>query len=124
MATPDAYWLALRRVRGIGPRICRLLLEKYRSPEVIFGLGEAEISAAGVPRPAARAINEFRAFDAIEKELCELPRLGARLLKWTDDDYPGLLREIADPPPYLFVRGPARLHQPACLAIVGGTSCE
>jgi DNA processing protein len=124
MATPDAYWLALRRVRGIGPRICRLLLEKYRSPEVIFGLGEAEISAAGVPRPAARAINEFRAFDAIEKELCELPRLGARLLKWTDDDYPGLLREIADPPPYLFVRGPARLHQPACLAIVGARAAS
>ncbi len=124
MATPDAYWLALRRVRGIGPRICRLLLEKYRSPEVIFGLGEAEIAAAGVPRPAARAIKEFRAFDALEKELCELPRLGARLVKWTDDDYPGPLREIVDPPPYLFVRGPAPLHQPACLAIVGARAAS
>jgi DNA processing protein len=124
MPTPDAYWLALRRVRGVGPRICRLLLDKFHSPEVIFGLDEAAIVGAGVPRPAARGIKEFRDFDALEKELCELPRLGAHLLKWTDDDYPSSLREIADPPPYLFVRGPAPLHQPPCLAIVGARAAS
>ena len=107
MPTPDAYWLALRRVRGVGPRTCRILLDKYRSPEVIFHLDEAEIASAGIPRPVARRIKDFRGFDPLEKELCELPRLGARLLKWTDEDYPPNLREIADPPPYLFVRGPA-----------------
>ncbi len=122
--TPDAYWLALRRVRGVGPRTCRVLLEKYRSPEVIFSLDEAEIAAAGVSRPAARGIKAFRDFDALEKELCELPRLGARLLKWTDEDYPPNLREIADPPPYLFVRGSARLHDPGCLAIVGARAAS
>jgi DNA processing protein len=124
MPTPDAYWLALRRVRGVGPRTCRLLLEKFRSPEVIFRLDEAEIVSAGVARPAARGIKEFRNFDALEKELCELPRLGARLLKWTDEDYPVSLREIPDPPPYLFVRGPAPLHQPGCLAIVGARAAS
>jgi DNA processing protein len=124
MPTPDAYWLALRRVRGVGPRTCRALLDKFRSPEVIFGLDEAAIMAVGVPRPVARRIKEFRDFDALEKELCELPRLGARLLKWTDDDYPANLRQIADPPPYLFVRGPALLHEPGCLAIVGARAAS
>ncbi len=124
MPTPDAYWLALRRVHGVGPRICRALLDKYRSPEVIFRLDEASIAAVGVPRPVARRIKEFRDFDALEKELCELPRLGARLLKWTDEDYPSNLREIADPPPYLFLRGPARLHEPGCLAIVGARAAS
>lgn len=124
MATPDAYWLALRRVRGVGPRTCRLLLDKYHSPEVIFRLDEAEIGSAGVSRSVARGIKQFRDFDPLEKELCELPRLGARLLRWTDDDYPAILREIADPPPYLFVRGPARLHEPGCLAIVGARAAS
>ncbi len=122
--TPDAYWLALRRVRGVGPRTCRLLLEKYRSPEIIFHLEEAEIASAGVSRPVARGIKQFRNFDALEKELCELPRLGARMLKWTDEDYPVSLREIPDPPPYLFVRGPAPLHQPGCVAIVGARAAS
>jgi len=124
MPTPDAYWLALRRIHGVGPRICRTLLEKYSSPEVIFHLNEASITAAGVPRPVARRIKNFGDFDALEKELCELPRLGARLLKWTDDDYPPNLRQIADPPPYLFVRGPARLNEPGCLAIVGARAAS
>jgi DNA processing protein len=122
--TPDAYWLALRRVRGVGPRTCRLLLDKYRSPEVIFGLDETEIAASGVSHRVARGIKEFRDFDPLEKELCELPRLGARLLKWTGDDYPPNLREIADPPPYLFVRGTALLNQPGCLAIVGARAAS
>lgn len=124
MPTPDTYWLALRRVHGVGPRICRTLMQKYRSPEAIFQLDEASIAAAGVPRPVARRIREFRDFDPLEKELCELPRLGARLLKWTDEDYPTNLREIADPPPYLFVRGPARLNEPGCLAIVGARAAS
>src|SRR5580658_2467124 len=124
MPTPDTYWLALRRIRGVGPRTCRLLLEKYKSPEVIFRLAEGEIVSAGVPRPVARRIKEFRDFDALEKELCELPRLGARLLKWTDDDYSANLRQIADPPPYLFVRGLGSLHQPGCLAIVGARAAS
>jgi DNA processing protein len=124
MPTPDAYWLALRRVHGVGPRICRTLLQKYSSPEAIFQLDEASITAAGVPRPVAKRIKEFREFDLLEKELCELPRLGARLLKWTDEDYPDNLREIADPPPYLFVRGPARLNEPGCLAIVGARAAS
>ena len=111
-------------MRGVGPRTCRTLLEKYHSPEVIFSLDEAEIASSGVSRPVARRIREFRNFDPLEKELCELPRLGARLLKWTDEDYPPNLREIADPPPYLFVRGPARLDEPACLAIVGARAAS
>lgn len=86
MPIPDAYWLALRRVRGVGPRTCRVLLEKYRSPEIIFHLDEAEFASAGVSRPVARSIKEFRNFDVLEEELCELARLGARLLKWTDED--------------------------------------
>jgi DNA processing protein len=124
MPTPEAYWLALRRVRGVGPITCRTLLEKYHSPEVIFGLDEAELTSAGVSRPVARGIREFRDFDAVEKELCELPRLGARLLRWSDEDYPSNLREIADPPPYLFVRGPGLLHQPGCLAVVGARAAS
>jgi len=67
----------------------------------------------------ARSIAEFRDFEPLEKELCELPNIGARLIKWTDPDYPPNLRQIADPPPFLFVRGTAQLSDPTCIAIVG-----
>ena len=123
-ASPDVYWLALRRVRGVGPRTSRLLLEKFGSPERIFQLGEDEIASVGVSRQVARGIREFADFDPLEKELCELPRIGARLLRWTDDDYPPHLRHIADPPPYLFVRGNAPLSEPKCIAVVGARAAS
>ena len=124
MLSPEVYWLALRRVHGVGPRTCRLLIDKFGSPEKVFSLSADEIGAAGVARNAARAIVEFRDFEPLEKELCELPNLGARMIKWTDDDYPANLRQIADPPPFLFVRGTASLTDPNCIAIVGARAAS
>jgi DNA processing protein len=105
MVSPDAYWLALRRVRGVGPRTCRLLLERFGTPQEVFAADEQDITATGIPRSTAHNIRDFKEFDPLEKELCELPRLGARLVRWTDADYPPNLRHIADPPPYLFLKG-------------------
>lgn len=122
--TTDAYWLGLRKVRGIGPRTCRLLLDRFESPQAIFGATEHELISAGIPKTTARSILEFRDFDAVEKELCELPRIGARLVRWNDDDYPPNLRHIADPPPYLFVRGSAPIGDPRCIAVVGARAAS
>ena len=124
MPSSDVYWLALDRVRGVGPRTCKLLIEKFGTPEKIFQLDADAIATAGVPRNTARAIVEFRDFDALEKELCELPNIGARLVKWTDADYPPNLRQIADPPPFLFVRGSATLTDTTCIAIVGARAAS
>jgi len=57
------------------------LIDKFGSPEKVFSLSAEEIGVAGVARNAARAIVEFRDFEPLEKELCELPNLGARMIK-------------------------------------------
>lgn len=122
--TADAFWLALRRVHGVGPRTAHLLLEKFGSPEKIFAVNPDEISSAGVPARVGRGIAEFSDFDTIERELCELPRIGARLVRWTDSDYPPNLRHISDPPPYLFVRGGAPLADTKYVAVVGARAAS
>jgi DNA processing protein len=123
-ATADAYWLALRRVHGAGPRTCRLLLERFGSAEQIFKATEDQITAAGVGRKVAAAIAGFNDFAPLEKELCELPRLGARLVRWTDDEYPPNLKQIADPPPYLVARGLLEPNDTACVAVVGARAAS
>lgn len=53
------------------------------------------------------------------RDLAWLEQPGHHLLDWSDPHYPPLLRQIARPPPLLFVHGdPACLRQPQ-LAIVG-----
>ncbi len=123
-STPDAYWLALQRVRGVGPRTCKLLLENFRSAEGIFGASEAQLLAAGISRTVARNINEFTDFASLERELCQLPRIGARLVRWTDIDYPVNLREIPDPPPYLMLRGTLLKDDRKLIAVVGARAAS
>ena len=124
VSMPDAYWLALRHVRGVGPRLSRLLLEHFDSAEVIFAASEAELIAAGIPRPTARSIKQFTDFAPLERELCELPRIGARLVKWIDQEYPANLRQIADPPPYFLVRGTIAADDPKFIAVVGARAAS
>src|SRR5579875_2074827 len=97
----DVYWLALRAVDGVGPRTARLLLEHYGSADAIFAASEAELVQLGIPRKTALNILGFDRFAPLERELCELERIGARLVRWSDEDYPPNLREIPDPPPFL-----------------------
>jgi DNA processing protein len=123
MPSPDAYWIALRQVRGVGPRVYRLLIEKFVAPEKVFAATVAEIAAIGVARSTAENIADFHDFDPAEKELCELPRIGAHMVKWSDPGYPPNLRQIADPPPYLFVHGNAPLAT-LCIAIVGARAAS
>jgi len=122
--SPDAYWLALRRVRGVGPRVYRLLLENFGSPQTVFQSGQDDLIRVGVPRITARNILDFKDFDATEKELCELPRLGAKIVKWPDPEYPPNLRHIADPPPFLYVRGAMVPDDSKCIAIVGARAAS
>jgi DNA processing protein len=122
--TPDTYWVALRRVKGIGPRIARLLLDRFQSPETIFAQPEPALIEAGVSRAVAHGIRTFDGFAEIEKELCELPRIGARLLRWSDPDYPANLRHIADPPTSLFIRGTIAANEAHCVAVVGARAAS
>ncbi len=124
MPSPDSYWLALRRVHGIGPRTCRLLLEKFTHPEQVFSATVTQLTGAGISSRVAKAIAEFRDFEPLERELCELPRFNARLVRWTDGDYPPSLRQIEDPPPYIFARGEAPLADPHCVAVVGARAAS
>ncbi len=123
VSMPDTYWLALRRVRGVGPRISRLLLERFRSAEQIFAASEADLVGAGIPRNTAQRVRQFTDFEPLEKELCELPRIGARLVRWTDHEYPANLRQIADPPPYFVLRGTIA-EDPKLIAVVGARAAS
>src|SRR5208337_387404 len=96
MPSPDVYWLALRRARGVGPRTCKLLIEKFGTPEKIFQLSSDEIAAAGC-RATRRAVSPSFAISNRLRKNCASCRTSARLIKWTDPDYPPNLRQIADP---------------------------
>lgn len=117
------YWLALHRAPQIGSIRFRKLLAKFGSPQAVFEAGRTGWSAIGVP---AKTMDYLAApnWKAVEADLNWVFREGGRQYCLTLDDplYPPLLREIADPPAILFVRGDAARLSGHHIAMVGSRS--
>ncbi len=119
-------WLALSRLPEIGARGAQRLLAAFGSIEAIFAASAPALRRAlgdgGGGRCYERAIAAI--LDGpdqriLARDLEWLAQRGHHLIAWTDPAYPPLLREIADPPPVLYVEGdPAWLARPQ-LAVVG-----
>lgn len=112
--------LRLALVPGVGPRMRRRLLERFGTPQAVLAAAPSELRAIeGVGPKLARAITTAtEQIDAeAEIELCR--RRGVDILVDSDHHYPGVLREIHDPPAVLFVRGTLLPQDALAVAIVG-----
>lgn len=114
-----AFWVALSMVPGIGPARFRRLVESLGSPEAAWRAKPAQLAEVGLDRRAIESLASVRARVDLEREMEKLWRLGVQLLTLEDDRYPHQLRNIADPPPVLYLRGELLPEDELALAIVG-----
>jgi len=112
-------WLALRMVRGIGPVVFQDLLRAFSSPAGVLTAGLHALTCAGVRPELARAIRAFDDWAAVDEQIERVARCGARLVTWDDAAYPANLRQIHDPPPFLFVLGDLQVSDRLAVAVVG-----
>jgi DNA processing protein len=100
-------WMALNSIRGLGPVRIKALVEKYGSPDAIFdGNSRAILTQwAGWYGEKTPVKEPSELLETAEKQYDDSRRLGITVLTLSDDDYPGLLREIYAPPPVLYVKG-------------------
>ena len=59
------------------------------------------------------------AYDRVAVELDCAERAGARLATVLDQEYPAILRQVANLPPFLFIRGTIRSEDALAVAVVG-----
>jgi DNA processing protein len=112
-----AAWIALRGARGVGDVAAGRVIAHFGDVFAVLSAPETALVAAGLPPAVAHAVRAARPEDAAD-EVTRLAALGARVVPCTDDEYPALLRQIADAPLYLIARGERLLDAPA-LAVVG-----
>jgi DNA processing protein len=113
-------WFNLKRVPGIGNLSYRRLLDRFTEPGQVFAAAREELLAVeGIsPRIADAIARQRRDTDTVEVELAAIAKAGCRVLTCNDAEYPRLLNQIPDPPPYLYVRGQLA-STPNMLAVVG-----
>lgn len=113
-------WCSLWRAPGLGIKGYLKLLEIFESPEVFFALSDAEVRQR-LPDVAADKWRGWREAEGSgEADMAWLAQGEERhILTFHDPLYPELLRQIADPPPLLFVHGQIGALSAAQIAIVG-----
>ena len=98
---PDLpYWLALNRVKGIGPARFRLLLEAFGSARNAWEATPSGWQAAGLDTRSVASLEKQRRRIEPDAEVERLIKLRVGALRTVDPAYPRLLLEIPLPRPY------------------------
>ena len=118
------YWFALRSVPLVGNVTFRRLIEHFGSPATALSASLEQLSGVkGLTAPAALSIKRYDHSKAAETESEAFAKSGAHLVTLLDDRYPSLLKEIPDPPPYLYLKGTLPASR-TTIAVVGSRSAS
>jgi DNA processing protein len=112
-----SYWLALLRAPGVGSRTFGNLLETH-SPKQLFFESSSALASLGLKPAAVEAIKNPD-WQLIETDLAWSEAPDQHIITLDDPSYPEPLKQIADPPPVLFVRGNPELLSRPQIAVVG-----
>jgi DNA processing protein len=116
--------LRLHLVPGLGPRLTAALLERFGTPGAVLRAPAAQLTQ--VPHIGPKVSGDLsRALQDIDltDELEALEKHGVGLLALGSPEYPASVREIADPPHLLYVRGRLEERDARAVAIVGSRHC-
>lgn len=112
-------WFLLKSVPGVGNLIFKRLIDRFGSPEsVLTAPPETLAQVDGISQKLAFLIHCHTVSKSIDKELNLLSKTKYKIITLTDADYPPLLKEIPDPPPFLYVHGHLS-HTHTSIAVVG-----
>ena len=112
--------IALSLVPGVGPGRIRALLARFGSAvAALEASNKALASVPGIGPQTASAITTFEAHDTVEEQLRRAAQHGVTLVPAWDGRFPRLLKQIYDPPAFLWIRGDLTEADERAVAIVG-----
>lgn len=119
-------WASLCLAPGIGLTGFWRLVEHLGSPERVLAANPQELRR--VPGIQARQLSALSSPESLRQkardELDLLTAKGCMAVAYSDAAYPPLLRQIADPPPIIYLAGCPDLLQTDMLAIVGSRAAS
>ena len=120
-----APWLALGRVKGLGGVGFKKLASTFADPTEAFFASSAELAqVAGLHGEVIEGLVNFSGWDEIDEELRRVRDAGVEIVRFTSPEYPARLRMIADPPPFLYIKGALKREDDQSIAIVGSRSAS
>jgi DNA processing protein len=113
------YWVLLTSVSQIGPARLARLLDRFGDAEAAWNASPLDLAGAGLDRRAIESLLTLRHKANPAVEWRKIEASGASVLTLDDPAYPVRLREIADAPPVLYVKGTLTEADDWSIAVVG-----
>ncbi|MGA9478366.1 MAG: DNA-processing protein DprA [Desulfobacterales bacterium] len=112
-------WFLLKSVPGIGNHLFKRLIDRFGFPEKALQATEQDFQVIeGMNQALVRRMKTHRLHPSVRQDMALAAQKGVRIVTMTDPDYPALLLQIPDPPPFLYVRGTLE-SQCKTVAVVG-----
>ena len=117
----NKFWIAFSSIEEIDSRFILDLYEHFGDIEIAFNSSEVELSQIyGLTKTKIDNFLTKRDGVNVDKIYNSVLDRGLKIITYEDDDYPYMLRQIADPPAVLYYRGDFSLcNMKKTLAIVG-----
>ena len=113
------YWIWLTTRHDLGAAGALKVLDHFITPERAYYADPEEYDFLPLSAAARRSLLD-KGTDRAEEILADCERLGVRIMTLQDADYPGRLRQIADPPAILYMRGRSfHFDEEAAIGVVG-----
>ncbi|MFQ5680868.1 MAG: DNA-processing protein DprA [Candidatus Omnitrophota bacterium] len=120
LSSDKVPWLELALTPGLGAARARRLLERFGSPQAIFGASRRDLARVeGMDNALLDSITGRRGRNGLDNQLLLLDRYKADFIPLEDARYPDSLRSIYGPPVGLFVKGEIKRDDYFSLAVVG-----
>ena len=99
-------WFVLKSVPGIGDLLFKRLIDRFNSPELVLETTQEDlVEVEGITPRLAAAIKQHKICDSVKNDLDLVMQKKYKIVTMTDTEYPPLLLQIPDPPPFLYVLG-------------------
>jgi len=112
--------VALDLIPGIGNQGVKQLISYCGSAKAVFDAPKSKLlKIPGVGEKLASTIVSIRAFGEAEEIIKKVDTLGAKVLHYTNKDYPERLKNTPDAPNLLYAKGLGTLNPKRSIAVVG-----
>lgn len=116
--------IGLSLVPGVGAGRMRALLARFGTASAVMTASRRALTQVdGIGPQTAAAITAFDDYAAVEAQLERAAQIEATLITPWDERFPQRLRQIYDPPAFLWMRGTLTPADERALAIVGTRRC-
>lgn len=113
------YWIWLSRIEGISSKILIELINKYKSPKILWNKTKEELLEDGIKEEYVEKLIDSSCRTSLDKYLNYMEKDNIEVISLYDTYYPDKLKVIYDPPIVLYVKGNKKILNNKSVAIVG-----